>query len=57
VFPAGTASTGADVLVAQTGPTTVQVHAAGVVYDVEVDFFRAENRYVATNSVLTMAGV
>jgi hypothetical protein len=57
VFPAGTASTGADVLVAQTGPTTVQVHAAGVVYDVEVDFFRAENRYVATSSVLTMAGV
>ena len=57
VSPAGTASTGADVVVAQTGPTTVQVHAAGVVYDVEVDFYRAENRYVATSSVLTMAGV
>ncbi|WP_059014826.1 type VII secretion protein EccE [Mycobacterium sp. M26] len=37
----------ADVVIAQTGPAMVEVSAAGQVYDVEVELFRAENRYVS----------
>lgn len=40
----------ADVLIAQTGPTTVQVTTDGHSYNVDVEFFRAENRYVASDS-------
>lgn len=36
----------ADVVIAQTGPATVEVRAGGEVHDVEVELFRAENRYV-----------
>lgn len=41
--PRGTA----DVVITQTGPAMVEVSAAGQVYDVEVELFRAENRYVS----------
>lgn len=39
-----------DVLIAQTGPATVEVRSAGVVHDVEMEFFRAENRYADERS-------
>ncbi len=49
VSSAGTAApSGADVVISQTGPATVEVVAAGRTYDVEVEFFRAENRYAST---------
>ena len=38
----------ADVVITQIGPATVEVNAAGAVYMVEVELFRAENRYVST---------
>ncbi|MGY4708139.1 type VII secretion protein EccE [Mycolicibacterium sp. CBM1] len=38
----------ADVVITQIGPATVEVNAAGRVYMVEVELFRAENRYVST---------
>ena len=38
---------GADVVVTQTGPATVKVSAAGQVHTVEVELFRAENRYIS----------
>ncbi|HWS92570.1 MAG TPA: type VII secretion protein EccE [Mycobacterium sp.] len=38
----------ANVLITQTGPATVQVTAAGQVHTVEVELFRAENRYVSS---------
>lgn len=37
----------ADVVITQTGPAVVEVSAAGRVYEVEVELFRAENRYVS----------
>jgi hypothetical protein len=37
-----------DVLITQTGAATVEVAAAGQVHEVEVELFRAENRYVST---------
>ncbi|MHA7648801.1 type VII secretion protein EccE [Mycobacterium sp. ML4] len=37
----------ANVLIAQTGPATVRVAAAGKDYSVEIELFRAENRYVS----------
>jgi hypothetical protein len=37
-----------DVLFTQTGPATVEVMAAGQVHAVEVELFRAENRYVSS---------
>ncbi len=36
-----------DVAIIQTGPATVSVRTADRVHEVEVDFFRAENRYAA----------
>jgi type VII secretion protein EccE len=38
----------ADVLITQTGAATVEVTAAGQVQAVEVELFRAENRYVSS---------
>lgn len=38
----------ADVVITQTGPAIVEVSAAGTVYEVEVELFRAENRYVSS---------
>lgn len=37
----------ADVLITQTGAATVEVSAAGQVHTVEIELFRAENRYVS----------
>ncbi|OSC39278.1 type VII secretion protein EccE [Mycobacterium decipiens] len=37
-----------NVLITQTGPATVTVAAAGQVHTVEVELFRAENRYVSS---------
>ncbi|GAB3009797.1 type VII secretion protein EccE [Mycobacterium bourgelatii] len=39
----------ADVLIAQTDPATLDVRAAGRRHTVEVEFFRAENRYVSAD--------
>lgn len=49
------AGASADVLIEQTGPAMVEVTAAGQRYQVEVEFFRAENRYVTTESVCAAA--
>lgn len=38
----------ADVLITQSGPATVEVRAAGRIHTVEVELFRAENRYVSS---------
>lgn len=38
----------ADVVLTQTGPATLEVSAAGRVHTVEVELFRAENRYVSS---------
>jgi type VII secretion protein EccE len=38
----------ADVLITQIGPATVEVTAAGRVHYVEVELFRAENRYISS---------
>jgi hypothetical protein len=38
----------ADVLITQIGPATVEVTAAGQTHTVEVELFRAENRYVSS---------
>lgn len=37
----------ADVVITQTGPAIVEVSAVGRVYEVEIELFRAENRYVS----------
>ncbi len=37
----------ANVLITQTGPATMEVTAGGQVHSVEVELFRAENRYVS----------
>lgn len=37
----------ADVMISQTGPATVEVTSAGQAHTVEVELFRAENRYVS----------
>lgn len=46
IGPPGTPEAGADVVIAQTGPETVRVSAAGQDRHIEIEFFRAENRYV-----------
>jgi type VII secretion protein EccE len=38
----------ADVVITQIGPALVEISAAGWVHTVEVELFRAENRYVST---------
>lgn len=40
----------ADVSIAQTGPATLAVTAAGAGYEVGVELFRAENRYVVAHA-------
>lgn len=44
---AGARRGNADIAIVQTGPATVEVHAAGSIQRVEVEFFRAENRYLS----------
>ena len=51
VSPAATPRVSADVEIAQTAPGVVRVTAAGVSNFVEVEFFRAENRYASVRSV------
>lgn len=41
----------ANVFVRQTGPATIEVMAAGQVHTVEVELFRAENRYISSEPV------
>lgn len=48
--PSGTGSETADVVLAQAGQSDLQVYADGTVYDVEVELFRAENRYALNGS-------
>lgn len=38
----------ADVVITQTGPSTLRVGAGGADYDVDMEFFRAENRYLSS---------
>jgi type VII secretion protein EccE len=45
----------ADVLITQTGPATVEVTAAGRRHLVEVELFRAENRYISSEPTSMMA--
>jgi type VII secretion protein EccE len=45
----------ADVVITQTGPARVDVTAAGRLYHVEVELFRAENRYVSIEPVSVMS--
>lgn len=45
--PGAVARGHADVVIVQTGPGAVQARASGQAYDVEVEFFRAENRYLS----------
>lgn len=56
VAPAGTAlpehdRNGFEVIIEQVGPATVNLSAAGQHWLVEMDMFRAENRYVSLESV------
>lgn len=44
----------ADVVITQTGPATVEVRAAGRIQTVEVELFRAENRYVSSEPTTLM---
>jgi len=46
VSPPDTGGAAAEVVIMQTAPTTISVTAGGMVHQVEVEFFRAENRYV-----------
>ena len=56
VDPAGTATEStADVVVVQTGPQSVEVTAAGRSYEVDMEFFRAENRYMGAGSQAVVA--
>ncbi|MEI6252440.1 MAG: type VII secretion protein EccE [Mycobacteriaceae bacterium] len=41
----------ADIVITQTGPASIEVATAGERYDTEVEFFRAENRYMSRESV------
>ena len=51
VGPPGTAATAtADIVIAQTGPQSIEIVAAGRRYAVEMEFFRAENRHVSGRS-------
>lgn len=46
----------ASVLITQTGPATINVAAAGQVHTVEVELFRAENRYVSSEPAAIRSG-
>lgn len=50
VAESGTGCDGADISIVQTGPATVEVRAAGEIHDVEVEYFKAENRYVSVGA-------
>jgi len=42
----------ADVVITQIGPASVEVQAAGQRHTVEVELFRAENRYVSSEPTI-----
>lgn len=48
-YPAGTTlgPEPGDIVITQTGPASIRVHAAGGDHEVEMEFFRAENRYLS----------
>lgn len=46
----------ANVVISQTGPATIDVSAAGRVHTVEVELFRAENRYVSSEPTSLRSG-
>lgn len=46
----------ASVLITQTGPATVSVAAAGQIHTVEIELFRAENRYVSAQPTILRSG-
>lgn len=48
--PESAARVTADVVIEQIGPAAVEVSAAGKRYRVDVELFRAENRYVTAQS-------
>ena len=51
VDPTGNAvRPGADVVITQTGSATVEVEASGERHEAEVEFFRAENRYISSEA-------
>ncbi len=57
VGPAGMApDCDADIVIAQTGPMSIEITTAGGRYDVEMDFFRAENRYLSATPVAAATG-
>lgn len=43
----------ADVVISQTGPATVEVRASGRVHYVEMELFRAENRYATSENLIS----
>ena len=50
---ASVAPSSADVVITQTGPASVEVRADGRTHDVEMELFRAENRYAASEAAMT----
>lgn len=48
VIEVGDGRVPADIVILQTGPATVEVRAAGGTYEVEIEYFRAENRYLSS---------
>jgi hypothetical protein len=47
----------ADIVITQVGPATIEVNAAGRIHIVEVELFRAENRYVSSEPMsVSMSG-
>jgi hypothetical protein len=46
----------ADVMITQKGPATVEVTVGGEIHTVEVELFRAENRYVSSEPTSLRSG-
>ena len=46
----------ANVVITQTGPATVEVAVGGELHTVEVELFRAENRYVSSEPTSLRSG-
>ena len=42
-----------DVVITQTAPAVIEVTVAGLTYEAEMEFFRAENRYVTRSDKLS----
>lgn len=51
--PASAAPGSADVVISQTGPTSVEIRAGGRTHDVHMELFRAENRYAAMDTAIS----